>query len=502
MGHSGGSQARLVAREAGGTGAAQIVGAGLRYVSILCLTRILGAGGYGAYALTLTVTGVANVLSALGLSPGVLPFLSRARKDGAAEGILAVARAALILGGLAASVLTAAVFFLAPWFGESVFHEPRVSTFLRPLCILVFIGGLLTVVLTLLQGFMAVKQKAWIERVVVVGVTASGMALTLWFDWGIPGVLVSAVAGPAAGLALGWLLLSRRIPELLHGNASGRAMPLGALLDYSWPLMGTTMLSFLLLWTDVLLMGVFRTSEEVGVYGVCARLAPAILLVHESVGPVFAPRLSDLAASDDWPAIRHLYRLTARWSMWPGMAIAWGLSLWAPFWLGLFGDTFRQGAAILCVLALAKAVSVTTGMCGKILSITGRTRLHLVNMILLAGGNLALNILWIPRYGGMGAATATCVSLFGVNVLQTAQVALLYRMIPWDARSLLPLFGTAALAALVWPLRGGPGIPFGWVIPAAAFLGCCALLFRFLGFTSDDREVWNALRQRLKCTVL
>ena len=497
MTESQANQTKLVAIEAGGTGAAQIFGAGLRYISILFTTRILGASAYGAYTLALTVTGIVNVISVLGLSPGVLPFLSKARKRGDDRAIAAVIRAALGLVLAASLVCLAGVILAAPWLASAVFQKPAVGTFLKALSALVILGALLSMVLTLIQGFMAVKERAWIERVAAVGVTTTGMGLTWFFGWGIPGVVASALTGPAVGLFLAFGLLRRKAPNALSPGFRSDPLPTGKLFGYSWPLMGTTMLSFLLLWTDLLLMGVFRESSEVGIYGVCTRIAPAILLVHESVGPVFAPMLSDLFTEGKWDGIRHLYRLTARWSMWPGLVMAWGLVLWGKQILGIFGPEFAAGAAVLAVLAAAKGVSVATGMCGKVLGITGKARLHLVNMILLVGGNLALNLVWIPRYGGLGAACATCVSLFAVNALQTFQVWFFYRMLPWDRRSLLPILGPAALAALAFPFRDGLGGSWGWVLPALLFSAACGILFLRFGFNEDDRSLVSSIRSRM-----
>jgi O-antigen/teichoic acid export membrane protein len=173
MTESQANQTKLVAIEAGGTGAAQIIGAGLRYISILFTTRILGASAYGAYTLALTVTGIVNVISVLGLSPGVLPFLSKARKRGDDRAIAAVIRAALGLVLAASLVCLAGVILAAPWLASAVFQKPAVGTFLKALSALVILGALLSMVLTLIQGFMAVKERAWIERVAAVGVTTT-----------------------------------------------------------------------------------------------------------------------------------------------------------------------------------------------------------------------------------------------------------------------------------------------------------------------------------------
>ncbi|MFH0944619.1 MAG: hypothetical protein V2A76_05420, partial [Planctomycetota bacterium] len=76
------SQARLVAREAGGAGTASVLGMGIRYAAMLCATHVLGGELYGDYTLALAVTGVLTIPALLGLAPGVLPFLSKARQLG------------------------------------------------------------------------------------------------------------------------------------------------------------------------------------------------------------------------------------------------------------------------------------------------------------------------------------------------------------------------------------------------------------------------------------
>ena len=105
--------------------------------------------------------------------------------------------------------------------------------------------------------------------------------------------------------------------------------------------------SFLLMWMDVLLMGVFRTNDEVGVYGACARIAPAIVMVNMSVGPVFLTRMSRLFVSRDWKAADRLYKLAGSWSLWAGTLIAALLFVWGPNFLALFGTEFTSGAPVL-----------------------------------------------------------------------------------------------------------------------------------------------------------
>lgn len=491
------AQARLVAREAGGTWAANLLGVGCRYLAMLGAAHILKGKLYGDYTLSLAITGVMAVIAVLGLSPGLLPFLSRARQSGDEQEVRAVVRSAMLPVIVASLALTLVVYLLAPWAAQVLFKKPHLEQFLAPLSGLVGLGAITTVSLTLLQGFMAVKQRVWIERVVVTATIAAGMGVSWLFDLGIGGAVGSTLLGALAGLIAGVTLLRRRVSGAFHPSTPAAPLRVGALLGYSWPLLGTSMLAFLLLWTDVLVMGVLSGSAEVGVYGACARIAAIAMLAHESLGPVFVARLSDLHARDDWDGIRHLYLLTARWAMWPGLALAWSISIFGGDILGLFGEEFRAGTEILSVLCIGKALASSTGMTGRVLGITGRARLNLINMILLVGGNVLLNFLWIPIWGGIGAAAATSLCLILVRLLQVTQLRVLYGILPWSLKSLIPLVGISGLAALVYPMRAGVGGTWGWSVPFVLFMGASAALFFLTSIDEEDRAVWRSVRGRL-----
>jgi O-antigen/teichoic acid export membrane protein len=491
-------EARLVAREAGGAWAAELLNGGFRYASAFFAARILGVSDFGAFSLALAVTGIGVVASGLGLSPGVLPFLSRARRSGGQTEIAALVRASLLLTAVASLVVFAVVFASAPWLSRSVFRMPELSGVLKALSPLIVLGTVFGTLATFLQGFLAVKERAWIEKVLAAGLTGVGLALGWIFGWGWPGVVVALLAGPAVGIACAAALLANLSQGALRSPPAHERLPTGELLAYSWPLLGTSVLIVLLSWSDVLLMGIFRDAREVGVYGLSARLAAGVLLFQESIGQVFLPRLSDLYAAEDHDGMRHLYHLTSRWAIWPALVAASALVLWGRDLLAVFGPGFAGGAAPLAVLAAAKAVGGSTGMSGRVFAVTGRSRLHLLNLMLMVACNIVLSLLWIPRHGAMGAAWAIFASLAAVSFLQVIQVRVLFGLLPWDRNCLVPIGGIIVLALGFLPLRHGFGGPFGWLLPLALFAVACLGLFLAWGVRGEERAVWQAMRSRMR----
>jgi O-antigen/teichoic acid export membrane protein len=63
------------------------------------------------------------------------------------------------------------------------------------------------------------------------------------------------------------------------------------------------------------------------------------------------------------------------------------------------------------------------GKIGHVLIMDKRGRLVLINTVINIGGNIAVNILLIPRYGAMGAAIATAFTVyFLTNLVALLQV--------------------------------------------------------------------------------
>jgi len=484
-----------VAREAGGAFAAQLLGHFLRYGSSIVLTRALGLSWFGSFTVGFTIVQLLSMVATVGLSPGLLPFIARTEKRGR-RAVRSVIQGGLWIGTAASITAGIALYACTPWLATRVFDDPQLVHVLRPFALFVVLSTISNIATTLVQGLCGVRQAMWITWLVGPGVTLVGFALAWIFGWGYRGVLPAVLAGPLLTGIVSLSLLRRHDAEAFRTDSRDR-MPLSELVRSSWPLMGSSMFAFLLMWMDVLLMGVFRTNDEVGVYGACARIAPAIVMVNMSVGPVFLTRMSRLFVSRDWKAADRLYKLAGSWSLWAGTLIAALLFVWGPNFLALFGPEFTSGAPVLYLLAAGRLASAVTGMCGRMLVVTDRARLHLVNTSLLVGFNAALDLYLIPRYGAVGAATATCISVVLVNTLQSIQVWVIFRVQPFTLRTLSGFAGLATLAVLFYPWRDGPSVPFGWVLPAALFLACSTLFYWKHGAGSEERSYLAELTGRL-----
>lgn len=109
----------------------------------------------------------------------------------------------------------------------------------------------------------------------------------------------------------------------------------------------------------------------------------------------------------------------------------------------------RDGDLFILVLLIPASVSCAFGLAGNFITYTGHTRVNLVNGILIGALNTTLNLLWIPKYGLMGAASATAVSAAIVGLLQLIELRILERVAIRVRDAWMPYAGAAVGAAIL-----------------------------------------------------
>jgi O-antigen/teichoic acid export membrane protein len=188
------------------------------------------------------------------------------------------------------------------------------------------------------------------------------------------------------------------------------------------PLMLIWFLSDLYLRVDTTILYYLRGDRETGLYGASYRLVEGVYSAAIVVCSVSLPRMA-AAWSSDMDRWRQEWRRT--WQLLLLIVVPAGALLFlgsGPIVQLLYGVAFADAVASLRILGPSTIVLGLGTIYGAALTSTGRemTQLGITLAALIA--NVILNLLWIPPYGGKGAALATLASAFGYVTL--AHVAL------------------------------------------------------------------------------
>ena len=181
--------------------------------------------------------------------------------------------------------------------------------------------------------------------------------------------------------------------------------------------------SLVILKADVLMLGYFRTPQEVGVYGMALFVNEAVQVVFDSVLRICLPRASALSGTGDSEKIKILFRQSVK-NIYIGiLPIVAFLAIAAPSAIHVVYKGKYDDSIMLIYLFLAASLVKPVGyVAGIILGATGNIRLDNRNCWISAMLNVVCNVLLIPRFGVMGAAIASMVSFTSLTILHYLSV--------------------------------------------------------------------------------
>lgn len=258
-----------------------------------------------------------------------------------------------------------------------------------------------------------------------------------------------------------------------------------------------------LLWSDTILLGIFGSAADVGIYQVATRLT---LLATVFVNPVttsFSPRIADLWRRERYSLLAKTYRLVTSWVFRLSLPSFIVLLVFPSELLAIFGRGFGAGATVTMIMTLAWLLNSLSGPCGYMLTMSGRSKNQMANNIAALVVNIGLNIWLIPRLGIIGAAIAWGSSLVLVTVGRVVQVWAFAKMLPLSRDLLKGVW--AGLAAGTVGLAIREVIGGGLLSLGAGIVGVGAVYIAgiwLLGLDNDDRLVLDTLRRRLPLSRL
>ena len=425
----------------------------------VALSRIFGETGIGAYSFAVGIGSGFAVLADFGLYRLSIKDLARRDEDFGQELASTLALRVILTGlSLLALGVTAAVL--------PVDHEV-----IRPV---LFIVGLHLVLYAIANGLGSVL------------IARQDMYLAAKIDFGAK--VLAAVAGVAmalAGLSLPvvlWALPAATALQIVVSTEVVRRKynPTGARPDRpamaslwheSLPFFTSTLVRYVTIRSDVVLLGFLRGAAAAGVYNVAYRVVFLLMYIPHYASLAVFPVISRFHHQRS-SQTRELIQTSLGWMILIGVPISVGLALIAePLIQLVFGRQFQRAVPVLQALAWLFFLSCVRNMLATIMTASDqqsqRSRLESIAAAIAIAGNLVL----IVRYGLMGAAAAVLVAesiLVVMTVIATRDMLDLSFL---TSRLLISLLASLAfvLPAKLIPAMLEPGIPmFGTILAAGA----------------------------------
>ena len=175
---------------------------------------------------------------------------------------------------------------------------------------------------------------------------------------------------------------------------------------------------------DLWILGIFRSQEEVGVYGAASRLVTLIAMPLLITNLVLPPIIAEMYAQGRTGQLERTLRSFSTISGVPSLLFLFVFMVLGGPIMGLvYGSGFSSAAIILVLLSAGKLGAVWAGSCGAVLQFTGNQG-SMLRINLLTSPLFVIGALLVVRdYGPVGIASMTA----AITVVQNAALVLVAR---------------------------------------------------------------------------
>ncbi len=389
----------------------RVASAGLMFALQVFLARTLNIADYGSYVTAWTWLVMLGAFVPLGFAESSVRFVPRYRARGRHGSAIAFWRFGLRMV-LLASVLMAGLAVIAAMAGG--FMDSRVG-----LIVLIVAAGLpFIAVQNFLEGisrahgwYKLTSIPIYVVRPLLImagcaGVAWAGITLDLT---GLGTIIIAAMAVVTLGLFAGvmWAMRREPVPASRDQVTGSRRVWLKA----SLPLMLAAGMDDLLIYADVLVLGVMLDPAEVSVYFAAARALALANFVYYALYFVSARGFSISNALADRGKLQEAVWATTRATFWfTALAVVATVAA-GPWLLAAFGEGFAGGYSVLWILGAGLIIRSLAGQSAELLITAGRQKELLVATVTAVVFNVALSVMLVPHHGIEGAAFATALAM-------------------------------------------------------------------------------------------
>lgn len=476
-----------------------IVGKVVGFLLQLVLTRGLGTALFGMYSYGLTVLRLTREVGTLGLQNGVVRFAAAHHEANEPAKVKGTFLAVGGLGLAAGVVLGVGLFFVSPWLAEGLFQNPGYTRVFQ-----IFACGLPFYVLTYLASRMARALGRMEIDVLLSSILQPTLFLLLvsglfLLGLGLTAALYAFLASTILAAGASIYGIYRLFPPLRSSLAA--EVNIRSLLRFSLPIVGVSLASIGLTYTDRIMLGIFSSEDAVGIYQAASQMSAQLRFILFAITASFSPIISELYHNQKSESLAQLYADTVRWIVMGTLPLAIVLVAYAPEIMSIFGPGFRQGDIVLRILSLSYLIVVGSGSVGHMLQMSDHQDFVLAVNTFSALLNIGLNWIFIQWYGVTGAALATGITQALSNVIQLTGLYQFISIQPFRWNLWKPISAAILTSLAVWGLYVALSSPARWIIGIPAALLIYAGLTFALGLSPGDRSllqnIWDQIRARI-----
>ena len=390
-------------------------------ISNLIIAKYYGAEILGTISVLFSVMGIAAIFSLLGMDVSILRFIPPLIKQKNYSDLYETVKKTFLLVSFFGLLNALFVYMFSDFIAAEIFKKDYLSTLLSFISFFIFIQAITKISSSTVRALKSIKLFLTLQFLPSF-LNLFILLIVTFFFYTEYNPLYSQLGSQFLVLIASLFVLNKLLFVYKNKNNKNSTISYKKIISVSFPMFLTTAMQAIVLQTDVLMLGSMSTLENVGIYSIVMKLALLSSFIISSINTIIAPKFSELYYNDEMDELKITAKKSSKLIFFASLPISIILIIFGQQLLSIFGNKFEIGYYSLLLLTLGQLVNAMAGSVGYMLNMTGHQKEFNKIVLLGALSNVALNVLFIPKYGINGAAFASMVSAILWNVLASIYI--------------------------------------------------------------------------------
>ncbi|MDO8528977.1 MAG: flippase [Nanoarchaeota archaeon] len=403
----------------------------LLYLYRIVIARKFGPEIYGLFTLSVVIVSWFRLFSGLGIKDGVIRFISLFRAKNEKEKIQYILKKSLIILIFTSILAGILLFVLSDFIAIRFFSNSKLIPFLKIFSVTLPFTVLGAIFLSIIRGFEKISWFAFISE--VLGNFIQLIILILLVFLGSNSVPISYLIGTFSIFIVAYFVSRLSVPNIFvpNKNSEKNKKTFKEMFSYSWPFLFYSVINFIFYWTDSFMIGIIENAESVGFYNAAVPIAMLIYLPFSLFAQLFFPLVTKEFSKGNMETVKQLSQQVGKWIFMIVMPIFVIFMIFPGVFINLlFGAEYLVAENSLRFLSIGALFITLSAVSQELLSMKGKSKLILFDIICATIINIILNAVFIPPYGINGAAFATMLSSIVLSALLFIQSYKIISIIP------------------------------------------------------------------------
>jgi len=412
----------------------RIVHMGFSFIIDVFLARVLGPVFLGRYRLGTTIVNFTSNFTKIGFDQGFIryiPIYKNKNQFGKIKYLITLSYLISLLLSITVGVM---LFFGADFLAINFFNESEMSMVLKLSSILLVVFTFYRLSNSILTAIKRVDYLTIINYIVVP--IAFLLPLVTYETMNLIQAFWLRIASYSLGIFLMVFIVYNK-EKFMYANY--KKVNFTKYMKFSIPLLFINLLYFLISNIDILMIGYFLTSKDVGIYSVSVRISMITLFVLRSINSIFGPVISELVSQNKINELEKLLKSINKIIFLFSFNYLVFVFIFRKEILLVFGEEFILSNIVLVILTFGQFAKSVSGPIGTVLIMSGKQKYEVWNSVLICILNIILNLLFIPSYGIVGAALATMLSIVIINIIKILEIYKEFKFVPYK-KSIFKVF--------------------------------------------------------------